>query len=134
MRASGCHDAEAAQERNAAREPDRAAGERDDDGLGEKLPQDTGPARAEGETEGDFAPAVGGARGEEASEVGAGGEQNEPGEERQSAGEGGDGTLEEVAVQGWAAELVLERASVLRVVLFHPRSDGVQVGRRPVPW
>ena len=58
-------------------EPEKAAGEREEQSFDKALTDDTGAAGAEGEAGGDFAQACGGAREEEVGEIGAGDEQDE---------------------------------------------------------
>jgi hypothetical protein len=90
----------------AARDPggegqgQTAAGAGQEQPLGERLPEKAAPARAEGDADGELVPTSGGPRHGEASQVGAGGEEDEA----HRAGEG----VERCA--GVAAHVLVERA------------------------
>ena len=72
------------------REPDArgAAGERDDEVLGEQLPNESSPAGANREPHREFLAALGGARQEQVGEVHAREQQHEPANDGQDSGEG----------------------------------------------
>ena len=91
-RGNGCHALSARSSATLPSEPDRPSDERNQQRLSEQLAQDTSAARAQRQTQRDLPPAVGGARGKQAAEVGAGGQQNQarqqhqPGKKRRIAG------------------------------------------------
>ena len=89
---------------DSAGKADGAAGEGDQHGLGEQLAQDEPAAGAEGEAKSDFLGAVGGAGGEEAAEIGAGGEQNQSGEQHEAGHEGAGRAAEHIADQAGAGQ------------------------------
>ena len=78
------------------REPDAgsAAGERNDQALGDQLPDEPTPARADREPDRDFLAALGGAREEEIGEIHAGQEKHQPADREQDAGEAEDGVAD----------------------------------------
>ena len=85
-KSSGAPVGERAEQQASDEGADDAADEREEYGFREQLARDGPAAGADGETDGEFARAVGGARGEDAGEIGAGGEQYEHGEETSRRG------------------------------------------------
>src|ERR1700761_4525024 len=76
--------AQSAQQYYTAEESQCASRERNEYGFGEESPQNAPSARSEGESQRDFAGTVGGARGEQAAQVSACGQQNERRQQHQA--------------------------------------------------
>jgi hypothetical protein len=117
------------------------AGGGEEDALGEELPDDAAAARAEGDADGDLAPARGGAREQQVGDVGAGDEQH-----------AADGSEEDVDRRAHVADdlvaerdqddadgrvgvgvVALERAAM---AVMSPRARSIDTSgrRRPTTW
>ena len=122
--------AEETQNDDAAGEPDDAAGQRDQHGLGEKLAKNQPAARAKGQAKSDFFGAVGGARGEQAAQVGAGGQKNNPARSIRPAMKARAGPPSMSPIRPGRARREFEAIVVARIGFGEPCADSVQIGRR----
>src|SRR5439155_4721435 len=122
--------AQSAEERNAAQEPDSAAHQGKQHGFGKELPQNARAAGSQSKPQSHFARTVSGARGEEAAEVGASGQQNQAGEKHQSGHESADGLAKIVTIEAGTGQGKSSFVVVLGIGLFEIGADGVQIGNR----
>ena len=128
-KSSGAPVGERAEQQAGEEGADDAADEGDEHGFREQLARNHPAAGADGETDGELAAAVGGARGEDAGEVGAGGEQDEHGQQRHAEQRFLHGV---VAVAGGPGLAHGEgEAFVLRILLRHLPRDGVHASALP---
>ena len=75
----------------------KAPPQRDQYSFGQERPQDAAARRSEGEAQSDFPRAVGGARGEEAAQIGACGQENQNSKQHHSCHEASHPGTEHVA-------------------------------------
>ena len=118
------------EDEDAAGEADDASGERYQNGFSEEFAQNARALGSEGEAEGGIFGAIGGARGEQAAKVGAGGEQDEAGEKHEAGHKGAGRTSEHVADQAGMRQCEIQTFIVRGVGFCQPCGDGVQVGGR----
>jgi hypothetical protein len=121
-------ESEQMKDENSTAQADCATSDGDKQGLRKQLTDNETATGAKGETEGDFLCPVGGPGGEQATEIGAGGQQDEPGEEHEAGHEGAGGTFEHVADEAGAGEGEFHAIVFAGVGLREPRADGVEVG------
>ena len=72
----------------------RATAERNEKALGEQLPDESWPARADREPDGDFLPPLGRAREQQVGEIHAREQKHEPADSREDSGESEDGIFD----------------------------------------
>ena len=120
--------AEAAQDDDAAGDTCGAADQRNQHGFGQELPHDPRAARAEREAQRHFAGSIGGARGEQTSEIGARRQQNESSEQRQSDEKSLHHRAKIVAIQTRPRQRERHLPVVLGIRLLEKGADRVQVG------
>jgi hypothetical protein len=110
-----------------ASKADDAADEREEHGFREQLARDHPAAGADGDTDGELARTVGGAGGEDSGEIGAGGEQDEHGQQSDAEERVFHGVARVARGPGTAhAE---SETLVLRILFCHLASDSVEVFR-----
>src|SRR5262249_35236184 len=118
--------AESLQQEASDEGADGSADEGDDDGFGEELADHVPAAGSDGETDGEFAAAVCGAGGEDAREIGAGGEQDENRHEHDAEEKGAGGSAEAAAEKSGLDEVGVE-GFVFRMNFRELASDGAEV-------
>ena len=110
------------------REPNKATTEGNQDRFSEQRAQDPPARGSEREAQSDFTGAVGGARGKQAAQVGACGEQNQTGKEHHSCHESLHTGPEQVAGKRWAREGVGHPGIVFGVGFFQVGAYRVEIG------
>ena len=94
------------------------------------MPQNARAARSQRKAQSYFARTVSGARGKEAAEVGASGQQNQAGEKHQSGHESADGLAKIVAIEAGTGQGKSSFVVVLGIGFFQIGADGVQISNR----
>jgi len=107
---------------------DDSAERGDSEGLDQELAEDGGAAGADGDADAELAGTVCGACGEEAAEVGAGGDEDEQGKEHDPGEEGVDGATEQVADKANRRKSEREGLVLAEEVVGEGAGDSGEVG------
>ena len=121
--------AEQAQNDNAAGQPERSAHQRNQHRLCEHLAQDHAAPRAERQAQRHFLGAIRGARRKQASQVRAGRQQNQPGQQHEPRHESTRRSAQHIAHQPGARQRELHAFVVSRIGLRQPCGQRIQVRR-----